>query len=1031
MTQPKYCFASSVLIAAATLSLTAQTVFDTVPSRIVGQAILQQTGAITAIAPNLVEGRELWNPEQMALDTSVTPPILYVADALNNRVLAWKNASGFQKGDFADLIVGQRDKYTTLPQGPSANGLSAGLNTPTGVAVDSHGNLYVADTGNNRVLRYPAPFQQSGQLLSIDLVLGQKDTSGATKNQGLQSASATTLSLAGQISFLGFDPSGNLWVGDANNNRLLRFSASALGSNPAFDPPANMVLGEPDYSTTTPPNPFSIATKTAMLAPNGFAFDTAGNLYVTDSASRLLVYIQPFTGGQSAARIAGITPATTSNPNPPVISAGTLGYPQTPGGNRVPPQGVFFLGGNIFVLDTGASRIVEYPALNQWPLENPANGVYGPAAISVFGQPDFQSYLPNQGQPQPADNTFSFPAAAVVAGTDVLVSDSGNNRVLAFPVVNNLLLHANRILGQLDFKYNSLNLIEGREFELTNGQGGAGGGTAVDLASSTPHLYIADVFNHRVLGYKDARTVTAGQTADLVIGEPDFYTAVRNYPTGSVSQPTSTGLYLPESVAVDANGDLWVADSGNGRVLRFPQPFKQPQTALQQANLVIGQAGFTVKVTDASSATMSSPYGIAFTSAGHLLVSDATLDRVLLFTKPSGGDFVNGQGAAAVIGEPDFITSSTNELYSPRGIATDSSDRLYVADTQHNRVVIYANVTISGNDPAPRLALTGAAAGDSFNGPEGLTVDPVSGEVWVADTFNNRMVRFPHFDTLVLTQTNNLTFAEISPISIALDSFGDPIVAEASANRVAFFYRAIGPSGNAANYFQRYAPGMLATLFPSQNSSFGSTTANFSGLPIGTTLGGVEVLVGGTPAPLLYVSPSQINFQIPSATPVGSSPVEIDVVNTASGQILATNLYRIDPYSPGLFTVNASGQGQLAALNQDNTLNSSSNPAKAGTVIQMFATGEGVVPGGPPDGQAAPGALSTPIVPRVFINAVETSVEYSGLAPGYVGLWQINAVIPNSVPVGSVNVVILMDDFDSSLDPVSGKFFFGTIAVHP
>ena len=96
----------------------AQTIFNPAPSRIVGQAVLQQQGVLTAIAPNLVEGREFNNPQAVALDTSVTPPILYVADFGNNRVLAWKNASGFTKGDYADLVIGQRDLLSTSPEGP-------------------------------------------------------------------------------------------------------------------------------------------------------------------------------------------------------------------------------------------------------------------------------------------------------------------------------------------------------------------------------------------------------------------------------------------------------------------------------------------------------------------------------------------------------------------------------------------------------------------------------------------------------------------------------------------------------------------------------------------------------------------------------------------------------------------------------------------------------------------------------------------------------------------------------------------------
>ena len=103
-----------------------------------------------------MEGREFYAPQSVALDTSGSTPILYVSDTDNNRVLAWKDANGFQSGQKADLQIGQPDLLTTFPGGPGT-AYSTGLFRPTGIAVDPSGNLYVADSGNNRVLRYPSP----------------------------------------------------------------------------------------------------------------------------------------------------------------------------------------------------------------------------------------------------------------------------------------------------------------------------------------------------------------------------------------------------------------------------------------------------------------------------------------------------------------------------------------------------------------------------------------------------------------------------------------------------------------------------------------------------------------------------------------------------------------------------------------------------------------------------------------------------------------------------------------------------------
>jgi len=228
-------------------------------------------------------------------------------------------------------------------------------------------------------------------------------------------------------------------------------------------------------------------------------------------------------------------------------------------------------------------------------------------------------------------------------------------------------------------------------------------------------------------------------------------------------------------------------------------------------------------------------------------------------------------------------------------------------------------------------------------------------------------------------------------------------------------------SGNAANYFQRFAPGMLSSIFAFPNRRFGDQTAINSSIPVPTTLGDVQVTVAGIPAPLLYASPGQINFQVPGATPVGDVQ-EIQVTRASTGQVLASWLFRIDSVSPGLFTTNATGAGQVFALNQDNSVNDSTHPAKAGTYISLFGTGYGVVDGMPPDGQPAPlnMLITTPQLPDVFINATQvpsSDVQFSGLAPGFVGLWQINAKVPANVPPGDVSIFVQMNGINSILDP--------------
>src|SRR5262245_64866723 len=119
-----------------TLSLTfcavasAQTAaINTLPSREVGHPIMPRPNPldISTRNPNLIEGREMFFPTAVALDTSATPPIIYVADTGNSRVMAWKNATSFANGKPADLIIGQRDQYSTSPNGPGISTFTTGL----------------------------------------------------------------------------------------------------------------------------------------------------------------------------------------------------------------------------------------------------------------------------------------------------------------------------------------------------------------------------------------------------------------------------------------------------------------------------------------------------------------------------------------------------------------------------------------------------------------------------------------------------------------------------------------------------------------------------------------------------------------------------------------------------------------------------------------------------------------------------------------------------------------------------------------
>jgi uncharacterized protein (TIGR03437 family) len=700
------------------------------------------------------------------------------------------------------------------------------------------------------------------------------------------------------------------------------------------------------------------------------------------------------------------------------------------------------MGARPAVIDTGNHRILIYDSPEVWPTEEAA---FSPSARTVFGQETFLTGRPNRGDPanlqrtpNPTANSLQFPYDAVQAGEEVYIADALNNRVIVAPVTGpGVIGAATRVLGQFGFIYSAPNLIEGREFSSP-------GAVAVDVNSKPQRLYVADTRNNRVLGFADFVRYRPGDKADVIIGQPDFLSSTLNHPSGDASLPTDSGLAQPAGVTLDSAGNLWVADTGNGRVLRFPKPFEQPQATLQRADLVIGQANFTARLNEPSQRTMRSPVGLAFTGEsagaaadrGALLVSDAALNRVLYFPKP----FANGMTATKVIGQPDFTSTSANtdvgrNFATPRHIALDSEDRLYVCDSQRGRILIFDSAPNLNNFPSPvqTLGQRTIEGRQELTLPVGIAID-ARGSIWVADFQPGRIVRFPKFDRLFTNNFTDSLVVAVGPQGLAIDKFGNLLVAD-SSHRIQYFVPEISVT-NAANFLSRpLAPGTIISVFPFNSdlcgtvkcdpAPFGTETATFESqpvpIPLPREIADIQLRVNEQPIGMFFVSPGQINAPLPmSLPPTGTAG--IDVYRPSTGQVIGFGDARLDVASPGLFSVNSNGTGGAAALNEEAScrpeqvffrcLNSPTNAIARGQVIQFFGTGQGAVEGAPPDGFPAVSAAPVPDRTRVsfagdFVD--DADVLYSGLAPGLIGVWQVNVRVPQRVTPGSfipVNVVL-------------------------
>jgi DNA-binding beta-propeller fold protein YncE len=214
--------------------------------------------------------------------------------------------------------------------------------------------------------------------------------------------------------------------------------------------------------------------------------------------------------------------------------------------------------------------------------------------------------------------------------------------------------------------------------------------------------------------------------ADRVLGASDFTT------TGNAAA-TPSGMLFPSGVVIDPlTGKLFVASAGQNRVLRFATATSLANGA--NAESVFGQITFSGTSTGVSATNLASPSGIHVDRKGRLWVADYTNNRVLMF---EGASTLPGFGSSSdrVFGQPDFTTSSAgttaSKMNGPVHVFVDASDNLWVSDANNNRVLKFANVSALGNGAAASAVIgqpnftTSSASTSSvkMDRPFGVTVD--------------------------------------------------------------------------------------------------------------------------------------------------------------------------------------------------------------------------------------------------------------------------------------------------------------------
>ena len=575
---------------------------------------------------------------------------LYVADTYNNRVLYFTVGS-----TTATRVYGQGGDFTTNTshggfdptnlynplQCYTDPTLSANsLNHPYGLALDGSGNLYVADTWNSRVLYYPAGTTTATRLYGQ----GGSYTS-CLPNDIASTPNADSLALP---MGLALDGSGDLYVADTQNNRVLHY--------PAGSTTAEAVYGQGGSFTSTTANNGGVSAN-SLNTPSGLAADSSGNLYVSDTASNRVLYYP--AGSTTATAVYGQGGSLTSNTNNNGgISANSLADP-------------FGLAldsfGSLFVADTVNNRVLKYYATSVNP-----------------GTPSMEM----TGNGNPITNGSLSPSPT--NGTDF------GNTVYPLGTVSHTFTILNSGTANLNLT----------DYALVTVSGSNAGDFSVTVLPSTP---IGSGFSWTTFTVQFAPSALGTRSAVVNIGSDDSdnnpfsfaiqgtgvpasrTTAVRVYGQGgsmTTGIPNNGGLnaaslYFPIGVAVDGSGGLYVAEDGNNRVLYIPSGSTAATRVYGQGGSFTSSSanngGVSANSLNFNNNTTSAGGGVVVDSSGNLYVADTYNNRVLYFTAGSTtATRVYGQGG-------DFTTNTSHGGFDP----TDFGHPLQC----------YTDPTISANQP--------------------------------------------------------------------------------------------------------------------------------------------------------------------------------------------------------------------------------------------------------------------------------------------------------------------------------------------
>jgi sugar lactone lactonase YvrE len=694
----------------------------------IGCAVLALFFAISAQAQNIKTTAGGGPNNLPALSSNLAGPTSTAMDSAGNLYIAADDRV-FKVDTSGNLTVFAGNGARGF-SGDGGLATSAALNGPNGVTVDSAGDLFIVDGGNNAIRRVDAT---TG---NISTVAGTPGVCGFSGDGGL----ATSARLCFPTG-VALDSTGDIFISDSDNS-VIRFVAAATGNistvagtpgvfgfsgdggpatsavlNGPFDVALdsagdifitddNQVIRRVDATTgiisTVAGTPgvcgFSgdggLATSARLCFPTGVALDSAGDLFIADLNNSVIRFVAAATGNIST--VAG---------TPGLCSFGGDGGPATNARLCFPTGVALDSAGDLIIADTDNFRIRTVSASTGNIATRAGNGFFGFSGDGVLA----------------TDGSLNDPfGVAVDADNNAVVADGLNNVIRRVDAVTGHISTAAGTPGVSGF----------------SGDGGPAASAQLNLASgvavdSVGDLFFADV-NNNVIRRVDA----VSGNISTVAGTP----GVTGF-SGDGGPATSARLTFPEDVAVDSAGDLFIADSGNCVIRRVDA--KTGDISTVAGNNALG-CGFSGDGGPATSATLDCPEGVALDSAGDLIIAD-TQNSVIRFVAAATGIISTVAGTSGVSGfSGDGGPATSAQLNLASGVAVDSAGNLFIADSFNSVIRFVAAATgiistIAGTPGVFNFSGDGGpATSAALNLPTSVAVDR-TGNLFIADTFNNRI----------------------------------------------------------------------------------------------------------------------------------------------------------------------------------------------------------------------------------------------------------------------------------------------------